>query len=55
MINILVLSKYPIINGSTNSEVDWIQLPNERQRKEELHNVFFVICTKLPKETLVGD
>ena len=28
---------------------------NARQRKDELHNVFFVICTQLPKEKLAGD
>ena len=28
---------------------------NARQRKDELRNVFLVICTHLPKEKLAGD
>ena len=44
----------PKFHNSTNSEVDRINLPNARQRKDELHNFFFVICTKLLKVKLAG-
>ena len=30
-------------------------MPNAIKRKAELHNVFFVICTQLPKDKLAGD
>ena len=41
-----------IPHNSTNSEDDWIELPNASQRKHELHNVFYFICLKLPKVKL---
>ena len=49
-ISILVVSKYPVINGSTIAEVLKLTELNCETvvlSKDELHNIFFVMCTQL--------
>ena len=49
-ISILVVSKYPVINCSTIAEVLKLTELNYETvvlSKDELHNIFFVMCTQL--------
>ena len=54
-ISILVVFKYPVINGSTNAEVLKLTELNCEivvLSKDGLHNIFFVMCTQLQFTTL---
>ena len=57
-ISILVVSKYPVINGSTIAEVLKLAELNCETvvlSKDELHNIFFVICTNYTECTCKSD
>ena len=50
MIVYLVVSKYPVINGSTIAEVlklTELNCETVVPSIDELHNIFFVMCTQL--------
>ena len=56
-ISILVVLKYPVINGSTIAEVQKLTELNCEAvvlSKDDMHNIFFVMCTLLCNDDQSG-